>query len=79
MGNKVSELIGLVSKNEVNHGRPMMSAIVVGVNGKPGKGLYEWAKDLGVMSDDDDEETFWHEECEKVYEEWKITYSYKKK
>ena len=26
MGNKISELIGLVSKNEVNQGRPMMSA-----------------------------------------------------
>ena len=79
MGNKISELIGLVSKNEVNQGRPMMSAIVVGVNGKPGKGFYEWADELGVMSEGDNEESFWKGECEKIYEDWKMNYSYDKK
>ena len=41
MRNKVSELIGLVSMNEVNQGIPMMSAIVVSGKGKTGKELYE--------------------------------------
>jgi len=39
MNNVVSGLIGLVSENEVKNGRPMLSCIVVGVSGKPGKGL----------------------------------------
>jgi len=74
MGKVVGELVGLVSKNEVEHGRPMMSAIVVGVSGKPGKGYFNWARELGVLSEDEDEESFWQTECVKVYETWKIPY-----
>lgn len=74
MGKVVGEVVGLVSQNELEQGRPMMSAIVVGVSGKPGKGFFDWAKELGALSEGEDEETFWHDECEKVYEEWKTTY-----
>ena len=79
MGKLVGDLIGTISENEITQGRPMLSVIVVGVDGKPGDGLYSWGKKLGVMSEDEDEETFWHKECEKVYSEWKPTYPYKKK
>jgi hypothetical protein len=74
MGRLIGEVIGLISKNELEQGRPMLSAIVVGVSGKPGEGFFNWAKDLGVLHEGDDEETFWHDECEKIYEEWKISY-----
>ena len=78
MGSQVGDIIGLISENEISQGRPMLSAIVVGVSGKPGGGLYEWAKKLGVMTEGEDEETFWRKECEKVYEEWRISYPYRK-
>ncbi len=82
VGNYMSKLIGgvigLISKNELEQGRPMMSAIVVGVSGKPGEGFYNWARELGVLAEGQDEDAFWQNECEKVYEEWKISYPYRK-
>lgn len=74
MGREIGEIIGEISEDEVKQGRPMLSAIVVGVNGKPGAGFFIWAKELYGVSDDDefDEETFWKEECSKVYETWKV-------
>ena len=74
MGRVVGELVGLVSENEVDQGRPMMSSIVVGVSGKPGKGYFDWAKELGLLNEGEDEDAFWHAECEKIYEAWKIPY-----
>jgi len=74
MAREIGELIGAVSQNEINLGRPMLSSIVVGINGKPGKGYYEWAKRLGVIKDGENEEEFWNSECKKIYEEWKIPY-----
>ena len=74
MGKVIGEVVGLISKNELEQGRPMMSAIVVGVSGKPGEGFFNWARELGVLSEGKDEITFWRDECQKVYEAWKIDY-----
>lgn len=74
MGSVVGELLGTISQNEVSLGRPMLSAIVVGVNGKPGSGFIPFAKELNLFKDGEEEDTFWREECEKIYEEWKISY-----
>ena len=74
MSKLVGGVIGLLSKNELEQGRPILSSIVVGVSGKPGEGFFNWARELGVLSEGEDEETFWREECEKVYEAWKISY-----
>jgi hypothetical protein len=74
MGSVVGELLGNISENEVSLGRPMLSAIVVGVNGKPGSGFIPYAKELGLFKDGDDEDTFWQKECQKIYEEWKTNY-----
>ena len=74
MNNIVSALIGLVSENEVKHGRPMLSSIVVGVSGKPGRGFIPYAKQLGVLNEGDDEADFLKKEREKVYKEWKTPY-----
>lgn len=75
VGNYMSKLvggvIGLISKNELEQGRPMMSAIVVGVSGKPGEGFFNWARELGVLAEGQDEVAFWKNESEKVYEDWK--------
>ncbi|MCD4671794.1 MAG: hypothetical protein K8R77_03935 [Anaerolineaceae bacterium] len=80
MGKAVGDLIGAISQNEVEMGRPMLSAIVVNVDGKPGTGFIPWAQELGLFKEGDDENTFWENECQKIYEEWKISYrtSYKK-
>lgn len=74
MGSQVGELLGTISENEKKQGRPMLSAIAIGIGGKPGSGFIPWAKELGYFKESDDEQTFWENECQKVYDEWKITY-----
>jgi hypothetical protein len=74
MGAAVGELLGLISENEKEQERPMLSAIVVGVNGKPGEGFIPWAKKLGFFQEGDDEDVFWENERQRVYEAWKISY-----
>jgi hypothetical protein len=74
MGSQIGELLGDISANEKKQGRPMLSAICVGTNGKPGGGFLPWAKVLGYFKDGDDEQIFWKSECKKIYEAWKIDY-----
>jgi hypothetical protein len=74
MGGQIGGIIGAVSKNEIEQGRPMLSAIVIGTNGKPGGGFIPWAKELGLFIDGQDETEFWKKECRKVYDAWRPTY-----
>jgi hypothetical protein len=74
MGQVVSKLLELVSRNEVEHDRPMLSAVAVGVDGIPGDGFYKLAKDLELLEDDQDKTSFWQAENKKVYEIWKKHY-----
>jgi|SRR5690554_1530663 len=76
MGREVGNMIGVISEDEVALGRPMLSAIVVGVNGKPGDGFYGWARDLARFEGEGKEaqERFWQQEREAVYEAWKKTF-----
>ncbi len=78
MGGAIGGLIGSISENEVRLGRPMLSALVIGVNGKPGDGFIPWAQKLGLYKDGDDEGSFWKNECKKIYEEWKAKYKISK-
>lgn len=74
MGAEVGNIIGVISANEVCHGRPMLSAIVVGVSGLPGDGFYWWAEQLGRFDGSEDKEArlrFWEEEKQAVYKTWK--------
>lgn len=74
MGHEIGFLIGGISENEVAHGRPMLSAIAVGVSGEPGEGFYSWAERLkGIKLDTPEaQRQFWRQEKEAVYETWKI-------
>jgi hypothetical protein len=47
--NKIGEILGEISTYEHDHGRPMLSAIVVlaGI-GYPGEGFYNLARHLGL-------------------------------
>lgn len=74
MGSIVGQLLGLVSQNELAQKRPMLSAIAVGVTGTPGEGFFNWAKQLGIMKQEDENETFLMKERDRIYEEWKISY-----
>ena len=71
MGAEIGHILGEISEDEVSAGRPMLSAIVVGVSGKPGPGFYEWAKELGRLSEGQDTMVFWENEREAVYQAWR--------
>lgn len=72
MGNQVGHAVGEISADEVVQGRPMLSALVVGVNGLPGQGFFILARQLGKLQSDqpEDEQRFWEQEKEAVYETW---------
>jgi len=72
MGGQVGLLLGEISEDELANGRPMLSAIAIGVSGKPGPGFYDWARKLGRLASED-EFSFWEEECKAVYDTWKVT------
>jgi len=74
MGSAVGGILGAISKNELEHGRPFLGALAVGVNGKPGPGFINWAKELNAAKENQDEEDFFSEELKKIYEEWKTPY-----
>jgi hypothetical protein len=76
MGSEVGNMIGVISQDEVSYGRPMLSAIVVGVNNKPGGGFFTWARELGRLKSDDpaDEIPFWESERQAVYEAWQKSF-----
>lgn len=74
MGSVVGAILGAISKNEIEHGRPFLSAIAVGVSGKPGPGFFEWAKELKAANENQDEEDFFSQERKKINEVWKTPY-----
>lgn len=67
---------GAISYNEHRHGRPMLSAILVNVKGRPSEGFFEFARKLGRLhsADREDEERFWEAEKQAVYETWKKSF-----
>ena len=72
MGSQIGLLLGEISEDEIANGRPMLSAIAVGVNGKPGPGFYNWAKQLGKFTKGDGESKFLQTECKEVYKTWQV-------
>ena len=72
MGKEVGHLLGEISEDEVNAGRPMLSAVAVSVNEKPGPGFFALAKDLGKLTGKPtEEESFWRQQLQSAYETWK--------
>ncbi len=74
MGSEIGRLLGEISEDEFNAGRPMLSSIAVNVQGSPGSGFFELARSLGKLSEKskEAENDFWEEESEDVYETWKV-------
>jgi hypothetical protein len=73
LSRETGEMIGTISANELEHGRPMLSAIVVqSEKPVPGDGFYNWAMrlnryDPSLYAKPDD---FWHFELGEVYKTW---------
>lgn len=72
MGKEVGYILGEISEDEHNQGRPMLSAVAVGVSGEPGSGFYALAKDLNLFSEESLEakRKFWKKELDKIYKIW---------
>ena len=73
MGTEIGHLVGEISEDEVNAGRPMLSAAVVNTSGKPGPGFFKLARHLGRLDSEDRtaETRFWQTELRAVYDAWK--------
>lgn len=72
MGREVGQILGEISEDELAHNRPMLSAVCVGVSGKPGPGLFALARALGRLASEEKsaEAAFWEAEREAVYAAW---------
>jgi len=72
MGSEIGHLVGEISEDEHAHGRPMLSAIVVSVKGRPGPGFFALAIELGELNDDSEEgkEAFWLKTRDALYKTW---------
>ncbi|MEW6241039.1 MAG: hypothetical protein AB1564_09565 [Chloroflexota bacterium] len=71
MGAQIGHLLGEISEDEVEKGRPMLSAVAINTQGTPGPGFFDWARQLGRLGDNMDEKAFWQAERKAVYETWK--------
>jgi hypothetical protein len=71
MGKEVGWILGEIAEDEVAAGRSMLSAVAVGVNGKPGPGFFALARELGRLQRSGDEAAFWRAELDASYIAWK--------
>ena len=70
MGREVGQILYEISQEEHNRGRPMLSALVVGISGSPGDGFFVLARNLGYHFEDSSigKRKFWEEEKQNVYQ-----------
>ncbi len=71
MGSETGHVLGEIVEDEVGSGRPMLSAVAVGVSGKLGPGFFGLARHLGKLREGEDEQAFWEAERNRVYEAWR--------
>lgn len=65
----IGNMLGCISHYEAQHGRPMLSAIVVSNNqSTPSRGFLITAKELG--RDTKDKDKCWCDEMNRVYDYW---------
>jgi len=71
MQREVGQLLGEISEDEHDNGRPMLSALAVDTKGHPGPGFYSLASGLGARHAGEDKEAFWSRQRRALYEAWK--------
>ena len=76
MGKEVGQMLNAISVEEASQNRPMLTAIVVGVDGFPGPGFYGLARELGRLTEKspEAEREFWEQEKRAVYDTWARTF-----
>lgn len=81
MQKEVGHILGEISEDEVQHGRPMLSALAVSTSGPPSFGFFGLAKELGQLQDDSEEgrQRFWQATRGAVYETWRKELASKKR
>ncbi len=77
MSNSLGWLLRNIAENEAVHKRPMLSALAVSVNGKPGTGFFPLARELGLLNsaDPETEGAFWENQKRQCYELWQQQFS----
>ena len=73
MGKEVGQLLGEISQEECEQGRPMLSVLVYNVHGLPGGGFFDLARELGKLQAGtaEGEERFLEQERDAVYATWR--------
>jgi hypothetical protein len=71
MGREIGQILGEIVDDELGVGRPMLSAVVVGVNGRPGGGFFEYGRQNGRFTEGQSEDAFWATERQAAYAAWK--------
>ena len=76
MGSELGGYLGAISEGEAQAGRPMLSAITVTVDGKPGGGFFGLAQQMGRLTSEHpaDREEFWESEKKAVYRTWQRSF-----
>ena len=71
MAREIGLLLGAISEDEAEAGRPMLSAVAVNARGGVGSGFFDLARQMGRLGPDADEEEFLEEQRQAVYETWR--------
>ena len=71
MGRETGWMLGEISEDEHDRGRPMLSAVAISALGRPGRGFADLATRLGRLPGGSTVREFWLKECECVYRTWK--------
>lgn len=73
--NQIALQLGEIARNEHNHGRPMLTALIVhrGNDNNPGEGFFSIAQELGHFDGSRDQIarlTFWANQVTQVHNHW---------
>jgi hypothetical protein len=71
MGSETGQILGEIAEDEFRAGRPILSAVAVGVSGKPGPGFYTLAHQLDRVSSSEEDLAFWARERDAAYTAWR--------
>lgn len=73
MASETGQILGEIVDQELEEGRPMLSAVCVGASGKPGPGFYNYAVEKGLLKADTklERQAFWEAQRLAVYQAWR--------
>jgi hypothetical protein len=77
MGKRLGAILGAISQNEYNQGRPLLSALGVTTAGKPGGGFFTLAQEFDLLETDDPaaQNALWENQVQECYDTWQQRFS----